>query len=354
MLMKKRMVSVNPNEINNKISEHMRNKCESLGFKEHLLLNNKIILNKTPNQFKFVTRTERSNSKSPIKKMTFSYENQNNNYSNDNNNNFNNSQLNNDGYCLNLEEENSINNLSSRIEKYCNISKRYMKKNANNISNSKLNRILPCSSNKKNSFPHLDKKANQSKSPLNFYFEEKNKENHLTNDNFINYNGTENSNFNSIYDTANAPLNISTCGATSIRKMFDFENEKDKCKENNFNSKFKAKPLKQDIFSNNSPNHISNETETFNSILEKSRQDKFALDKLEKEKAKKAKISEIKTSKFGINKNSSSNSNGNINNKKKAAIGNNSNNNFQIKRNAINLNNKKKIVDFNELMLTED
>lgn len=364
--MKKRMVSVNPNEINNKIAEHMRKKCESLGYKENTLLSNKTILNKTPNQIKFVTKSERSNSKSPIKKMTFSYENSNNNnnnnyfFNNYNNNNkykFNcnssgNNNSNSNGYCLNLDEENTINNLSSRIEKYCNISKRYLNKNANNRSNAKSDLSNLSSSKKKSSFTAQDKKAFQSKSPLKFYMEQ-NKENDFTNDNFIDYTGAENSNFNSIFGNVNA-LNVSTCGATSIRKMFDFEIEKDKCSKENFNinnnnnfqNKFRAKPLNRDIFSKNPTAQNSTEIESFNSILEKSRQDKFALDKLEKEKAKKAKINEIKTSKFGVNK-ASLNAAGN--NRKTV----NGNNKLQMKRNVSNLN-KTKIVDFNELMLTED
>jgi hypothetical protein len=332
LLMKKRMVSVNPNEINNKISEHMRKKCESHIFKENMLLNNKIIFNKTPNKFKFCAKTERSNSKSPLKKMTFTYENSN-NFFNNKPKSSNNS--NNNGYCLNLEEENSLNNLSSRIEKYCNISKRYMTKKGNNYSNCKSDRS--CTSSNKKSTNVQEKKAIPSKSPLKFYFEQKT-QNEFSNDNFINFCGKENTKCKNTLDSANA-LNISTCGATSIRKMFDFDNENEKSKENCNLNKFKAKPLKKDVFNKTNSSKISSEIESFNSILEKSRQDKFALDKLEKEIVKKAKINEIKTSKFAINKASNYKNMTNYNN-------------FQIKRNVKNFNNK--IVDFDELMLTED
>jgi len=360
MLMKKRFVAVNANEINNKITEHMKKKCESQGIKENVFINNKIIMNKTPNQFKFISKTEKSNSKSPIKKMTFSYE----PASNYNNNTFLNnkskySNLNENGNCLNLEEENSINNLSSRIEKYCNISKRYLiKKTINsNLSNNKSDRS-DISANKINNLN--DKKTFLTNSDFNFNpYEEK--ENESSNDNFINFTGNNRENYNDLNDAGN-PLNVSVCGATSIRKMFDFENDKENKKETGNLYKFKARPLKKEIFNYSNYNlndktsllnNINNknaksEIVSFQAILEKSRQDKFAMDKLEKEKAKKVKINEIKVSKYTLNRDSNNN---NPNNNKNGVINTTISSNLYKKNSNLN---KNKIVDFNELMLTDE
>ncbi len=343
MLMKKRMVSVNQTEINNKITEHMKKKCDSIGIRENVFINNKIIMNKTPNQFKFISRVEKSNSKSPIKKMTFSYENTIFNYPNSNTllNSKNKYSSNNGlGTCLNLEEENTINNLSTRIEKYCCISKRY-KNNRNNLSNYKSDKNIDSSDINKSNNKYLNKRTSLEKSPFKFSLEDEykniNKENDFLNDNFINYTGND---FNNNMSDNNIFLNISTCGATSIRKMFgEIENEKSKEKINQY--KFKARPLKKDIFNykiDDSPNN--NDAKFFQSILEKSKQDKFTLDKIERDIVKKAKINEIKVSKYGINKNS------NANNKKKTALV------CATKRN-ININ-RNKIVDYNELMLTDE
>lgn len=329
MLMKKRMVSVNQTEINYKIAEHMKKKCESQAIKDSIN-HNKIISIKTPNKLKFCTKIERSYSKSPLKKMTFDYDNS--NYFSSKSKFNTNSNVNN-GYCLNLEEENSLNQLSSRIEKHCNISRRLMNKSGNKInSNSKSDRSFT-SSNKKNNITH-NNKAFDSKSPLKFYLDQKNNI-ESTNDNFINYTGNEYAN----------QLNISTCGATSIRKMFDFDNEKKNTISKCLN-KSTIKTINKDSSNKTNSSQISNEIESFNSILEKSRQDKFALDKFEKEQAKKAKIKEIKTSKFGLNKSSNV-----INDSKKFTVTNKED--FQMKKN-LKYMTQNKFVDFDELMLTEN
>jgi hypothetical protein len=111
MLSKKRLITHDNDKINNKIKDTIKRKCEAFGekMKESVFINDKIVLNKTPTNMKYMKRTfnqdqerehdryrdmskSKSKSKSPFRKQN--------------------------------EYENDLQSLSSRIERYCVISQK--------------------------------------------------------------------------------------------------------------------------------------------------------------------------------------------------------------------------------------
>jgi hypothetical protein len=234
MLMKKRITNTNVDELNSKITEAMKKKCEFAGekLKESLFIHDKIILQKTPTNVKYMKKSlGRSKSKSPLRNF-------------------------------NLDED--LQSLSSRIEKYCVIS-------------------------------GYDKV--KSKSPLKLCFgnnnenEEKVFNSHINNiANFKNTSSTNNSNFFSnstairrhFVSNNNNSLNTST---------------EEKIVKDMQSHKFKAKPLNRNIFSGNVSNLSKKkqpEIESFEMILQKTRMEKQEIDKKEKEKKKMNKINKMK------------------------------------------------------------
>lgn len=349
LLMKKRMVSVNNSEINNKITEHMRKKCENHGIKESVFINNKIIYNKTPTELKFMSRFERSSKKSPIKKMTFSFENITCEKQNKNT----------------QQEDGTITDLSSRIEKYCNISRNldYMN-NKKYLSSDKSNKSLMRSNTKAKIFKNAITEKFQHKDVFhqgnytdvclnslenmlqnNNISKEKESLYNKSNDIFNNYStiNLTGNNDPSCYDNI---INLTLNGATSIRKSF----ANDKNKENNLGSNnFKARPIKKGMFHEESKKNVSTFKEpeiiSFNSILEQSKHDKFLMDKIEREEAKREKINQHKISKL-TNKNTLVTNTGFIKNRH-----NKTKSNREVKKNTLI---KSKLVDFNDLNLMEN
>ena len=282
------MISVSNTEINNKITEQIRKKCESNGIKENVFINNKIIYNRTPTNLKFISKTDKSNSKSPFKKFIYNNENNINTLNHNFSENLTNRKIkplsfNN----IPLEEDNIICSLSSRIEKYCVISKRLIggkNKNSNNFSN--------CKSEKSGNSNKKSNKKNNSKSPIKIFFGDKENElnmNSLVKD-IINNNKEEN--FNKINEDT---LNISGYKGNSLKNLFDWENFEEK--SNDMSSKFKARPLKNQGLGNNfnfaelqkKKNEFSNKNQeliSFQSVIEKTKQDKYNIEKNEKNRIK--------------------------------------------------------------------
>jgi hypothetical protein len=244
MLMKKRTTTGNIEEINNKITEAMKKKCEGVDeIKESVFSKeNTMKLLKTPPEIKYMKKSlgrsvSRSHSRSPIKSP--------------------------------LKNEDDLNNLSSRIEKYCTIS------GINVPKNSYKSPIKIC---------HGSKKDNEDK-VFNLHM------NNIFNNDLLN----------------NSYLNTSTHCSTSIRKHFGNQNltSDEKIRKDMQNYKFKAKALNKNIFApvTNVVVRKQPEIESFESILSKTRQEKQSIDKFEKDAKKANKMNIIKHSRFNqVNK----------------------------------------------------
>jgi hypothetical protein len=148
-----------------------------------------------------------------------------------------------------MKTEEDLQSLSSRIEKYCVISGRSIKK---------------------------------SKSPIKNLFD--NKEDGIFNLHLSNIMNT----------TKNSTTCTNSVFSSSLRKHFSISNmsTEDKIAQDMKNFKFKAKPLNKNLFAKKP------EVESFESILQKTRMEKKALDNKEKEDKKLNKISQMKTNKF--------------------------------------------------------
>lgn len=235
MLMKKRTTTGNIEEINSKITEAMKKKCEGAEEIKESVFNreNTMKLQKTPSEIRYMKKSlgrsiSRSHSKSPIKSP--------------------------------LKNEDDLNNLSSRIEKYCTIS------GMNVPKNNYKSPIKVC---------HGSKKDNEEKL-FNLHM------NNIFNNDPLN----------------NSNLNTSTHCSTSIRKHFGNQNltSDEKIRKEMQNYKFKAKALNKSIFAplvKKQP-----EIESFEAIISKTRQEKQSIDKFEKDAKKANKMNIIKHNRF--------------------------------------------------------
>jgi hypothetical protein len=223
MLTKKRMTNSHTEEVNSKIMETMKKKCEVVGekIKENVFINDMMKLQKTPTNVRYMKKSlgrsvSKSRSKSPVRR--------------------------------DCEEE--LMSLSSRIEKYCTISG--------------MNASRP-----------------RSRSPVKICF---GKNNEKENDDKM-----FNLHMNNILSTDN-----SLGRSTSIRKHFSHNpmTTEDKISKEMNSYKFKAKPLNRNIFAKKT------EIETFESVLQKTRQEKQIIDKKEKDLKKINKVNMIKQNKF--------------------------------------------------------
>ena len=248
MLMKKRTTTSNIDEINSRITETMKKKCEVVGekIKDSVFINDSLKLQKTPSNIRYMKKTlgrsvSRSNSKSPIKIKN------------------------------NCEDE--MQSLSSRIEKYCTISG----------INSGIN-----------TGGNINISTRRSKSPVKICFNNNRKENE---DKIINLH------MSSILNTDLGCMSTSTYNSsTSIRKHFSNRTSTDnKISKEMQAYKFKAKPLSKNVFSNSanvSFNKKQPEIESFESIIHKTRMEKQAIEKSEKDAKKMNKVNLIKQNKF--------------------------------------------------------
>jgi hypothetical protein len=294
--------------------------------------------NKTPNKNSSYSNNNnnkfnKSKSKSPIKK--FSFINEKNYYRNNYLNTFTNTNLNNnfrsmENNDLLLDEENTINYLTSKIEKNCFISNKQKYKSNNNIRSPyrKLNENKQI--NKANLFNNN-----------NYNNENECEDEDIYNDNFINYKG----------ESALKELNIENKGDkvsflyTNTNKS-NFPNNKNKKNFESFAFGVELNRLKnqetfKDLNKENNKDNIK-EYESFNKVIEKSRQDKFIMDNIEKERIKKEKFDLLKKSRFLNNNNNNNNNNLNLKSKKSNLI--------NKDRKKINCQIKSKIVSFDELM----
>ena len=303
MLMKKRITNNNNEFIRNNNHDSMKKKSDEKINKENISAKcNKFELNKTPNKKNFLNLNfDKSASKSPLKKFSYNKNNFNNlnSFGNGNNN-------------LQLDEENTINYLSSRFENNCFISNHKNKF----IAKSPLTRTF-------------ENKENNYKNNNNLFNKENEKD--FDNDNFINYTGE--SELNEFEFERN---NLPYLNSLTIRRNFPFDKKPMKSFDFGINN------IKSQNNNNNNNNNNNEEFEDFSKVMEKSRQDKFLMDNIEKERIKKEKIDQIKKLRFSTN---------NANMKP---------NNLSIKERKSNLinkdrqklcNNKRnKIVSFDELM----
>ena len=173
MLMKKRLISTNNENINNKIKEVMRKKCEKMC--TNIFIDKKIKQNESPLQEKF----NKMFNKSSEKNVNFSYEIFN-SQNKQNDNPFNNDYLNSDNLQLNENEndEKKINNdfleklnsensnslsLSSRIENFPNLLKKEdfdLKKEKEIQNKEKIHQIKTSKFSKNNLIHHSNKNTN--------------------------------------------------------------------------------------------------------------------------------------------------------------------------------------------------
>jgi hypothetical protein len=244
MLMKKRVTGTNVDEINSKITEAMKKKCEKVGenLKETVFAHEKIVLQKNSQNIRHMKKSlgrsisksvSRSKSKSPVR--------------------------------IYDPNEDDVTSLSSRIEKYCVISG--FNKDQSRTNN---NNMIKSRSPLKNCFSHKsDFQQNEDK--------------------------LFNNQVNSIIN-ASKVHNKNTFPTTSIRKHFSTNNltTEEKIVKDMQNYKFTPKPLNRNIFKNKRPNEI----ESFESILIKTRAEKSEIDKADKEKKKIEKINQLKVNKL--------------------------------------------------------
>lgn len=242
LLMKKRVTNINVDEINSKITETMKKKCEKVGenLKEAVFAHEKIVLQRPEHTIRHMKKSlgrsiTKSKSKSPLKNQT------------ENN-------------------EDDVTTLTSRIEKYCVISG--YKSAYNN---------------------HFG--MNKSKSPLKTCFSNKNDAQH-NEDKFFN------NQVSCILMNTSKTLTKSTFPSTSIRKHFNNNliSTEDKIVRDMQSYKFTPKPLNKNIFGK--ANKKTNEIESFESILMKTRMEKTEIEKVDKEKKRMDKINHMKVNKL--------------------------------------------------------
>lgn len=244
MLMKKRVTGTNVEEINSKITEAMKKKCEKVGenLRETVFGHEKIVLQKNLNNVRHMKKSlgrsyskslSRSKSKSPAR--------------------------------IYDTNEDDVTSLSSRIEKYCVISG--FKKDNNSTNN----------------------KLNKSKSPIKTCFSHKS--DLQQNEDKLFYNQV-----NNIIMNTSKIQNKNNLSTTSIRKHFTTNNisTEQKIVKDMQSYKFTPKPFNKNIFKNKK----SNEIESFESILMKTRVEKSEIDKSDKDKKKFDKINQMKVNKL--------------------------------------------------------
>jgi len=239
MLSKKRVTNSNVDDINSKITDVIRKKCFGDNIKDSLFAHEKIVLQKPEQNVRHMKKSlGRSTSRSISRSRS--------------------PIRNNDEKC-----QDELTNLTSRIEKYCVISGFQRDKNSN--------------------YNHDN--TNRSKSPLKNCFSHRS-----------DIQQNEDKIFNNQIN--NILLNTSKIGqiSTSIRKHFNAGQmtTEEKIVKEMQGYKFTPKPLNKSIFKNKK----SNDIESFESIVMKTRLEKQDIDKADKDKKKMEKINQMKSNKF--------------------------------------------------------
>jgi hypothetical protein len=243
LLMKKRVTNTNVDEINSKITETMKKKCEKVGdnLKEAVFAHEKIVLQKPEHSIRHMKKSlgrsiSRSKSKSPIKSQNLD------------------------------SNEDDVTSLTSRIEKYCVISG--FKSANNNYSN-------------------VHSVSNKSKSPLKTCFSNRN-----------DLQQNEDKFFNNQVSCILMNTSKTLTKSFSIRKHFNSNliSTEDKIVKEMQNYKFTPKPLNKNIFCKN--NKKQNEIESIESIMMKTRMEKSEIEKIDKENKKMDKINQMKVNKL--------------------------------------------------------